>query len=67
MKHVDKCEKCGKEYTPDGKEALEETAKCDSCGADIYDNGSTTTDDGDDEHLVEKGLRKVTEGITGSK
>lgn len=69
MTHVEKCGKCGKEYNPDVKEAPKEATKCDSCGAEIYENASTTTNDGDsdDEHLVEKGLRKVTEGITGNK
>ncbi len=69
MKHVDKCEKCGKEYNPDVKEAPQENTKCGACGAEIYDDGSPTTSHGesDDEHLVEKGLRKITEGMTGNK
>ena len=71
MQHVEKCEKCGKEYNPDVQEAPEEPPKCDACGAEVIqpDSASMYKVDGsnDDEHLVEKGLRKVTEGITGNK
>lgn len=71
MKHVDTCDKCGKEYNPDVKEVPEENPRCDGCGAELIEQGSPSSyemdSDNDDEHLVEKGLRKVTERITGNK
>lgn len=71
MQHFDKCEQCGKEYNPDVKDSLEDIPTCGNCGAEIYEHGSTPSHEvdgeNDDEHLVEKGLRKVTEGITGNK
>ncbi|WP_447044037.1 hypothetical protein [Vreelandella sp. H-I2] len=70
MKHVDKCDKCGKEYNPDTIEASDEVPKCGTCGAEIYEQGSPSAQAVDDEkgqHLLEKGLRKMTKGITGHK
>lgn len=71
MKHVDKCEKCGKEYKPEVADKPEDTTKCGACGAEVYEHGAPfpyeVDGESDDEHLVEKGLRKVTEGITGNK
>ncbi|MCL5425847.1 MAG: hypothetical protein M1154_09485 [Gammaproteobacteria bacterium] len=70
MKHVDKCEKCGKEYKPEVEDARKDTTKCGACGAEVYEHGSPSpyeVEGENDEHLVEKGLRKVTKGITGNK
>lgn len=71
MQHVDKCEQCGKEYNPVVNEASNEIPKCDACGAELNVRDSRSTFDvdaeNDDEHLVEKGLRRVTDGITGKK
>lgn len=68
MKHVDKCENCGKEYNPEVKLDTEEIPKCDACGAELFRHGSPTTDDeNDDQHLVEKGLRKAVDRLTGHK
>ena len=71
MQHFDKCEQCGKEYNPVVNKDLEEIPKCDACGAELNVRDSHSTFDvdveKDDEHLVEKGLRKVTDGITGKK
>ncbi|MDQ7731306.1 hypothetical protein QT231_01255 [Halomonas sp. SpR1] len=71
MKYVDKCAQCGKEYKPTVNEAPDENPKCDACGAELIERDSHSTFDVDaeneDEHLVEKGLRKVTDGITGKK
>ena len=54
MTHVEKCWKCGKEYKLDVKEAPKGTTKCDSIGAEIFENVSTNTydDDSVDEHLM---------------
>tara|TARA_R110001599_G_scaffold235257_3_gene434451 strand:+ start:289 stop:507 length:219 start_codon:yes stop_codon:yes gene_type:complete len=71
MKHINKCEKCGKEYNPEVKMDTEETPKCDACGALLFRYSSPTTDktdyDNDDQHLVEKGLRKAVDKLTGHK
>lgn len=71
MKHINKCEKCGKEYNPEIKMDTEETPKCDVCGALLFRYSSPTTgetdDDNDDQHLVEKGLRKAADKLTGHK
>ncbi|MGQ7263160.1 hypothetical protein [Vreelandella sp. V005] len=71
MKHVDKCENCGKEYNPEVKMDTEETPKCDACGAELFRHVSPPTgeknDDNDDQHLVEKGLRKAVDRLTGHK
>lgn len=64
MEHVEHCQKCGKEYNPDDKEASEKTPKCDACGVEVYKQGSKPEfdldDNSDDEHFIEKGLRKAT-------
>ncbi len=69
MKHSEQCEKCGKEYNPDVTDTPEEIPKCAACGAEIYPSNASSrqTSEDDEEHLVEKGLRKVTDGITGNK
>jgi NAD-dependent SIR2 family protein deacetylase len=68
MKHINKCEKCGKEYNPEIKMDTEETPKCDFCGALLFRYSSPTTGEtDDDQHLVEKGLRKAADKLTGHK
>lgn len=72
MKHVDKCEKCGKEYNPEVKMDTEETPKCDACGSKLFHHHSPTSyeetdDENDGQHLVEKGLRKVVDALSSHK
>ena len=47
------------------------TPKCDACGAELFRHDSPPTgeknDDNDDQHLVEKGLRKAVDRLTGHK
>lgn len=67
MKHVDKCDKCGKEYNQDVKNASEGPPKCDACGAALYEPSSQKEfydENEDEQHMVEKGLRKVTDEFT---
>lgn len=69
MQHVKKCQKCGHEYVPESEAAVPHDHPCDSCGAELHE---TTTRPGDedtsnDEHPIEKGLRKLTDEITGDK
>lgn len=76
MEHVDHCKKCGKEViTEDNddkkKEQHPDEEICDTCGEEVYDekdHPEFEVDGKDDtEHPVEKGLRKVTDAITGDK
>ncbi|MFI0471349.1 hypothetical protein ACGLWX_01360 [Halomonas sp. HMF6819] len=67
MKHLEKCEQCGKEYDPsEPKGAPEDPENCDSCGADIKPKGrrsSFLVDDSNEEdggqHMLEKTLREA--------
>ncbi|MFB9869651.1 hypothetical protein [Vreelandella sulfidaeris] len=71
MKRIEQCQKCGQDYKADGKEAPEEVAKCNTCGAEIVPSEAHKEHEvqgpNDDEHLIEKGLRKVTDGIAANK
>ncbi|MBE0403038.1 hypothetical protein [Halomonas citrativorans] len=71
MEHVDKCQKCGKEYIADANDTENALPTCGTCGAEIYRRGANSefsvTGDNDDEHPIERGLRKVTDELTGDK
>lgn len=67
MKHPKTCQKCGNEYVPEADTPHDHP--CSSCGAELYETASHSDEDesGEDEHPIEKGLRKFTDGITGNK
>lgn len=41
MEHVDKCQKCGKEYIADANDTENALPTCGTCGAEIYSGGRT--------------------------
>ncbi|MBE0465539.1 hypothetical protein ACT3R7_06790 [Halomonas sp. AOP43-A1-21] len=69
MKHPVTCQKCGHEYVPEAEAEVPHDHPCSSCGAELYggEPRSAEDDSSEDEHPIEKGLRKFTDGITGDK
>lgn len=68
MNSVDKCQKCGKEYNPDVEMESKATPTCDSCGAALFEPTAEADFEREgEEHLIEKGLRKIAGEITGDK
>ncbi|MCP1314060.1 MULTISPECIES: hypothetical protein [unclassified Halomonas] len=66
MQHIEKCDKCGKEYDPSAKKGPpEDPQKCDECGADVqpkhhHPHSEFLVDDADDDHhSLEKTLREA--------
>ncbi|WP_447553056.1 hypothetical protein [Vreelandella sp. EE22] len=62
MKHLEKCEKCGKDFDPSvAKGPREEPEYCDACGADInprHKHSEFLVEDEDNDHTsLEKTLR----------
>ncbi|MBZ5487834.1 hypothetical protein HW452_09880 [Halomonas aquamarina] len=71
MEHTHKCQKCGKKYVVEKESESLQEPTCNTCGAEIYDADTQANSDingnGEDEHPIEKGLRRVTDEITGDK
>ena len=69
MTHHAKCQKCGHEYVTDAEAHTPKTDECNACGAELYDSHTHLDheDSAESEHPIEKGLRKVTDEITGNK
>lgn len=68
LNNVDKCQECGKEYNPDDEMESKATPTCDSCGATLCEPAEQADFESEgEEHLIEKGLRKIAGGITGDK
>ena len=68
MNSVDKCQKCCKEYNPDVEIESKATPTCDSCGAALFEPTAEADFEREgEEHLIEKGLRKIAGEITGDK
>ncbi|RUR38487.1 hypothetical protein [Vreelandella populi] len=69
MKQHKTCQKCGHEYVPEAEAETPHDHPCSSCGAELYESASPSAgdDSGEEEHPIEKGLRKITDGITGNK